>query len=168
MTLQTVFEKETCGRCGGSGHYSYNAFNGTTCFGCGGRKERLTKRGQAASVFYVESCRIPYAEVVVGDTVSFAGITLGGTPFARKGKVERIEHGVQKYKSGNDTEWREAPFICLWRTTPSGQEGTSGSPDHMIRKYWPQEVNDAKIAAALEYQATLTKMGKPMKSRVSA
>lgn len=26
----------TCGRCGGSGQYSYNAINGTTCFGCGG------------------------------------------------------------------------------------------------------------------------------------
>jgi len=26
----------TCGRCGGSGHYSYNAMTGTTCFGCHG------------------------------------------------------------------------------------------------------------------------------------
>jgi excinuclease UvrABC ATPase subunit len=25
-----------CSRCGGSGHYSYNQINGTTCFGCAG------------------------------------------------------------------------------------------------------------------------------------
>jgi hypothetical protein len=26
----------TCGRCGGSGNYSYNQMHGTTCFGCAG------------------------------------------------------------------------------------------------------------------------------------
>ena len=27
---------ETCSRCGGSGNYSYNPMNGTTCFKCNG------------------------------------------------------------------------------------------------------------------------------------
>lgn len=27
---------ERCGRCGGTGHYSYNPIHGTRCFGCSG------------------------------------------------------------------------------------------------------------------------------------
>lgn len=30
-----------CGRCGGSGHYSYNQRDATRCFGCGGAKWRI-------------------------------------------------------------------------------------------------------------------------------
>jgi hypothetical protein len=37
---------KTCGRCGGSGHYSYNQISGTTCFGCGGRGEVVRKLTQ--------------------------------------------------------------------------------------------------------------------------
>ena len=29
---------ETCGRCGGTGHYSYNQLTGSTCFGCNGKR----------------------------------------------------------------------------------------------------------------------------------
>ncbi|GHV06463.1 hypothetical protein FACS1894217_05190 [Clostridia bacterium] len=29
---------QTCSRCGGSGHYSYNQIDGTRCFKCGGKK----------------------------------------------------------------------------------------------------------------------------------
>lgn len=32
-----------CNRCGGSGHYSFNAMNGTTCFRCGGSRYELPK-----------------------------------------------------------------------------------------------------------------------------
>ncbi len=30
-----------CGRCGGSGQYSYNPMTGSTCFGCGGSGKKL-------------------------------------------------------------------------------------------------------------------------------
>ncbi len=32
-----------CGRCGGSGHYSFNLMHGTTCFGCSGSGKVATK-----------------------------------------------------------------------------------------------------------------------------
>jgi len=32
-----------CGRCGGSGHYSYCAMHGTTCFGCSGSGKAMPK-----------------------------------------------------------------------------------------------------------------------------
>ncbi len=34
------FPLETCGRCGGCGQYSFNALDGTRCYGCGGTGKR--------------------------------------------------------------------------------------------------------------------------------
>ena len=42
------YEMGPCGRCGGSGHYSYCTMYGTVCFGCSGSGKRLTRRGRAA------------------------------------------------------------------------------------------------------------------------
>lgn len=44
------FEKQTCGRCGGSGHHSYNERHGSICYGCSGSGKRLTRKGKAASI----------------------------------------------------------------------------------------------------------------------
>lgn len=38
-------ETETCSRCGGTGHYSYNPMHGTICFKCHGSGLQYTKRG---------------------------------------------------------------------------------------------------------------------------
>lgn len=35
--------KEVCGRCGGTGEYSYNRMYGTICFGCDGQKYNVPK-----------------------------------------------------------------------------------------------------------------------------
>jgi len=43
------FETNTCGRCGGSGNYSYNQMHGSTCYGCGGSGLKLTKRSAKVS-----------------------------------------------------------------------------------------------------------------------
>lgn len=40
-------ELATCGRCGGSGHFSYNQISGTTCFGCGGSGKRYPSTREA-------------------------------------------------------------------------------------------------------------------------
>lgn len=56
--LIALGHETVCGRCCGSGHYSYNAMYGTTCFGCGGAGKVATKltpellervRGQVAN-----------------------------------------------------------------------------------------------------------------------
>lgn len=165
--LKTRFEKETCGRCGGSGRYSYNSMHGSVCYGCGGHGERLTKRGSAASAFYVASCKVRFADVVVGDVLSFSGVTLNGTPYSRKAAVVRREDTTQKF--GREVEgvivWDELPMIGVWNAK---NEGEIGRPETLIRKYWPTEINDAKIAAALAYQATLNKLGKLPKRAAKA
>ena len=39
--------RETCSRCGGSGHHSYNQITGSVCFGCNGRGEKAAKLTRA-------------------------------------------------------------------------------------------------------------------------
>ena len=47
------YEKETCGRCGGNGKYSFNRMTGNRCFGCSGRGIKLTVDGAIAKkAFY--------------------------------------------------------------------------------------------------------------------
>lgn len=42
------FETTMCGRCGGSGQYSYCQMYGTRCFGCGGSGIVLSRNGKRA------------------------------------------------------------------------------------------------------------------------
>ena len=46
--MKVKYETETCGRCLGSGRYSWCARFADTCFGCGGQGRRLSKRGRTA------------------------------------------------------------------------------------------------------------------------
>ena len=47
-TMKIRFETQPCGRCGGSGRYSYCTMYGDKCFGCNGNGRVLTRDGSAA------------------------------------------------------------------------------------------------------------------------
>lgn len=48
MTIDTV-ASQTCGRCGGTGRYSFNLIDGDRCYGCGGSgRVPMTPKGQKA------------------------------------------------------------------------------------------------------------------------
>ena len=64
--LTEAFETETCGRCGGSGNYSYCPGYGTRCFKCGGKGKVYSKRGAAALAYGRELRTVPANEVQVG------------------------------------------------------------------------------------------------------
>ena len=44
-------ETEVCGRCGGSGEYSWNATDGSMCYGCNGTGWRRVQRGGHVSAY---------------------------------------------------------------------------------------------------------------------
>ena len=53
--------RETCGRCAGTGRYSWNRQDGDRCFGCGGRGEKtakLTRKTYALLVAAIDSGRV--------------------------------------------------------------------------------------------------------------
>jgi hypothetical protein len=64
--LSIGFESQTCGRCNGSGHYSFNMMDGTRCYGCGGSGVVYTKRGRAARSQFDLSILVPAGDAQVG------------------------------------------------------------------------------------------------------
>ena len=69
-----IFPTTECGRCGGSGRYSYNQIDGDRCYGCGGTgKAYASKKIAEAAAAYNEalkSAKQPVAKnLAVGDKV---------------------------------------------------------------------------------------------------
>jgi ribosomal protein L40E len=152
------FEVETCGRCGGSGEYSYNPIDGTTCYGCRGKRKRYTKRGQAAFDYYRKLCTKKATDVVVGDCVE---------AFGKVHKVEGIEYDVQEgesYVNGVMTPYRLDRVVFI---VNGGCTSAVFSTSDVLT--WPNgdEKRD-KLTAAYDYQYTLTAAGKPRKKKESA
>ena len=68
--MKIRYERQTCTRCGGTGHYSYNSIDGSRCYGCYGKGEQLTKAGSKAREAVAERVKqelhLPISEVEVG------------------------------------------------------------------------------------------------------
>lgn len=161
MPLKTSFEKEVCGRCGGSGHYSYNQLDGSRCYGCNGKGERLTKRGRAAAMFLRERLQKPAREVQVGDRMEVMGVVGNGAVYTRYSKVV----GVVFHEESNGStmvngEWVKNPPDMSIETEHSSLRC---GRDHVVKVKPPAEEHAALIAEAVEYQSKLTKAGKLMK-----
>jgi hypothetical protein len=68
--LRELFEVENCGRCGGTGKYSFNLVDLDRCYGCNGSGWKYTKRGKRQVEAYKSALVKPASEVKVGDRVS--------------------------------------------------------------------------------------------------
>lgn len=97
------YEKEPCGRCGGSGRYSFNQIDGSRCYGCGGSGLRLTKRGRAAKAFADAMLDVPvqdvgdrkarYVDRFAGRKYTFTGVEQEGEYFYPLFNGKRSEKG---------------------------------------------------------------------------
>lgn len=71
------YEKAVCGRCAGSGEYSYNAMHGTTCYGCSGKGTTLSRTGAAAAkiirAMRTEMTRVPVETIRPGTHIHLGG-----------------------------------------------------------------------------------------------
>jgi hypothetical protein len=169
-TNELQLERETCGRCGGSGHYSYCQTYGTTCFKCAGKKEVLTKRGSAALAYLKTLRSRKVSEVRVGDTVKMTGCTLGGSVYEFWARVESITPHVQEGSSLKDGVM--VPYrieeLCLVGTS-KGREMASYLPlDALVEVLLSPEEQEATLRQAVAYQVTLTKTGTPRKKLAHA
>lgn len=154
--MAILFENETCGRCGGSGRYSYCSMHGSTCFGCGGAGRRLTKRGRAAQLYLQALRERPVTELKVGDLVLIDGIP--GMTKSRFGKITEIQTGP-----GRDFGYPVQGADSLAHRIVTTAGTLIGFENCKYRKGFTAEEKQAQVAQALEYQATLTKTGKPKK-----
>ena len=70
---KSLFDAKSCGRCGGSGSYSFNMMHGSTCYGCSGRGWNQTRKGGAAQRFLNNLRQVPVTEMKVGDVYLLDG-----------------------------------------------------------------------------------------------
>lgn len=164
--MMTVFETEPCTRCGGCGQYSHCQNYGTKCFKCAGSGLALTKRGKAAYQFFRKPDLVAVEDVKIGDLLEFDifdGVTL--TKFAAH--VEGIEQSETKYQDKETGQF--VPGISVTTTRPKTGEpcGFVAWPGEMVKRGHTKAERQNRIAAALEYQSTLTKAGKPRKRSVA-
>ena len=116
------YETETCSRCGGSGHYSYNQRTGTTCFKCLGAGLQRTKRGARARTAvenYKDAIarKVARIDLVPGDWLLIRGG--GGRLLARK--VESIDSSVFSWKTDGGTKQTRVDIrIVTTRPVESG------------------------------------------------
>ena len=150
-TKTPVFEHDFCGRCGGSGEYSYNAMHGSRCYGCNGTGYKLTKRGAAAQR-YLNCLRLVRSDSIkVGDTIY--DHTYGFCKVLSVKAAPARELGVWQVGHEDDVSVR----IETTKVTAHQQ------PEYMVRKGFDAETKSAQVTEALAYQDTLTKTGKPRK-----
>ena len=149
-------ERQTCGRCGGSGKYSYCQMYGDRCFGCQGRGEVLTKRGAAAAQYLIGLRSKPAGEVQVGDVIE---VNLGR---ARWGKVLAVKPDTTVVRSFVDGVEQPRPEGLL--SIETDKLVMCGlSPEAPVRVAQSKERELETLRLAVEYQGTLTKQGKPRK-----
>ena len=77
MAATLKYDKETCGRCGGVGRYSYCLMYGDRCFGCAGKGTRITKAGAKAAAaikaFMEANFSVAVEDLKPGDRIKVDG-----------------------------------------------------------------------------------------------
>lgn len=149
MTTTTQFEHITCTRCDGTGHYSYCQMHGTRCFKCGGNGWTYTARGQAAREYYESLLTKPAADIVIGDKIYCEPSPVWSGGWWTVETITKLDNGVLVFNG----------------TLRNDKVDAWGKPEQCLRVAQTTEFKRAKIAEALEYQATLTKSGTPRKRK---
>jgi hypothetical protein len=167
-------ERETCSRCGGSGHYSYCSMYGTRCFKCAGKKEVLSKRG-AAAMAHLKTLRSKRAgDLKVGDRVWHDGLVVPGAVCDKGGwaTVTEIRPGDAARDGGQIVGYTTDPVTGMTvggtvvppelvvETNRCKHQTTA---DRLFRVFVSKEREVETLKAAIAYQDTLTKTGKPRK-----
>jgi len=192
--LSELLEKVTCGRCGGSGHYSFNMMHGTVCYGCGGSGVKLTKRGQAAKDYWTWLCTMDCRWLRVGDRVFQQGGGYGLSGWCTVTAIEdnaATQNGSGRFLKSADDATEGSALIELEGSKYSrliedgyrfleysglnitlerkGQKSTLGGwTGSLLTGTGDAEMNATLLKAVAAYQASLTKQGKVSKRKAAA
>lgn len=155
------FEKETCGRCGGSGRYSYNPTDLDRCYGCGGSGIRFTKKGLAANKYFNELLETKVIDLKVGDRI-------WNKDTRKWHQINEIERAGLNQQTKIDGEWIKVRNLRI--KTDNGNYVFTRNYDATFRCYPKDDQGNATKEAfyavkkqAYEHQSKLTKQGKLMK-----
>jgi hypothetical protein len=141
--IKSLFETEKCSRCGGGGSYSYNAVDGSRCYGCGGSGIRLTRRGKIAATLLADSQKKPVSEIK-------PGMYVWEDSFGMKARWLPII-SVSESESSAIVDGVAIPYTEI--RTKRG--GFCVFPGSKVRCIVDESERQALIAAALDHQSTL-------------
>lgn len=161
------FETRVCGRCWGTGRFGPLCVKGGVCFGCNGAKRVLTRRGSAAVTFYRKLCTVTAAELKPGDKIRSIGVTLGGDTY---GEVRTVK---EARKAASPRPWKSVTTTNGVTTAVEGVNDfevvTGGIGCDCVHSCTPETSfvrvppvgpeRASKLAAAYDYQDTLTQAG---------
>lgn len=150
-----LFEHEICTRCLGGGEYSYNAIDGTRCYGCLGSGYKLTARGRAAQTYLQAMRKLPVEQVKVGDLIRYDGMVK--RVFSRVTAVDAFP-ACQTFVNEPGMACR---IVC-------GEGSLVAREGDLVTMGFTGAEKAEQQAKALAYQATLTKAGKPSKRSTNA
>lgn len=155
--MQIVYDKETCGRCGGTGEYSYCQTYGRRCFKCGGQKMQLTRAGKKAKAV-AEAWKAEHAVIRAGD------VTVGTVIVNEAGKrvpvtkvaPSRVDEGhvVLTYKDRSPFGYCEMGVgmrLDMTLNRPLTTADIKALAEHLtaskVRKGWTLVVEDVATAS---------------------
>lgn len=149
-------EREVCNRCGGTGSYSYCQMHGTRCFKCSGKKEVLTKRGEAAAAYLRTLRSRKLSDLRPGDRikVNFGGGSVWTT-------VVQVRPGNVDTDGGVVVDGKIVAFGLVLETEASRFLGVK--EDSLYEVALSKEEQLETLRQAIAYQDSLTKAGKPRK-----
>jgi hypothetical protein len=175
--LADVIETRSCSRCGGCGEYSFNMMDGTRCFGCGGSGVQQTKRGSAARALYTALTSMEAAYVRPGDVL--------WDPHYGRCRVEAVTANADDQHTGRilpaddpalleaaergatiiPREGGEKAVVYEGLNIKTDRIRFGGTlPEKGMQLLISKEMRCAVLKTVAEYQAALTKAGKPRKA----
>ena len=121
------FPIQTCTRCHGSGHYSYNQIHGTMCYGCGGTGVQIVKKAKPAWVAFNANAK-KLKQTMTKDLVVGIAYRTYGSKAERKivVAVEKTDETCGGSKSGDN------PWVYDYFYLVTFEDGTTEkSSDHL-------------------------------------
>jgi hypothetical protein len=143
---KSVFEHTVCGRCCGTGSYSYNQIDGSRCYGCDGTGNKYTRRGLVARNWWKAQREMVAADVQVGMRIQVCGTEM---------TVATVEPYSQKFAT--DGVWKEE----TWLSIQQGDHGVSVPPNYKVLRVLKGAEARELLQKAVAYQATLNEKGEP-------
>lgn len=152
MTEVLKLETEVCSRCGGCGRYSHCEMYGDTCFKCHGKGRALTRRAVAARQWLADQRKMLVRDVKPGMVIKSCGLTYNVQSIYQDDVCtsSSLRDGVMV---ANAPSWHIQGI----------KHGLTAQGDHVVELIPAKTVQIEQFRAAIEYQNSLTKEGKPRK-----
>jgi hypothetical protein len=138
-----IYETTTCSRCGGCGHYSWNAVDGSKCYGCHGTGKSYTKQAAkaitAVDAKRTELLQTTFGEIKEGD---FILARVGCSAKEKSYKVKEVELTTGAVNG--------KPIIML-RLNSQNNDGFGATSETIIKRAHTDDTLEALLSFAEQF-----------------